>query len=103
MYKIIKDNELNTYSDHVAFITAVADGDYREALNPSVATGIVLNGTVYALVGNEDQYPGKEAVAFEVMDGGEVSYNLGISQEGTDEMTVDHEFRLVQLELLMEE
>jgi hypothetical protein len=96
MYKIIKNDRTIAFVDNPVFIRQLANGNYSPT-DKLTATGIVVNDTIYAFNGNI--LDNKEDVSIIEINNGEKFYELENTQNETDAIIVDQEYRITLLEL----
>lgn len=97
MFRIIKDGASLGLTEKLNYIMQAENGCY--VLCPEQnASGIVFEGTPYHLLGR-DSLEGLETVSLEETDAGSEMKAVQDAQKDSDALNVDHDYRLVLLEL----
>lgn len=97
MFRIIKDGANIGLTENLNYIKQAENGCY--VLCPERdASGIVFEGTPYHLLGR-DEMEGLETVSLEMTDAGKEMKAVQDAQKDSDALNVDHEYKLVLLEL----
>lgn len=97
MFKIIKDGNEIAITEKLNYIKQNTNGVYISC-NETEAQGVAVKNTPYNLFGRENMDGCETVIAVEV-DGGEHIQTGEASQNETDVMVVDHEYRLTLIEL----
>lgn len=98
MYKIIKTNgDVVTVTEKLNFIKQGSNGIYYSS-DEKDAQGIATNNKVYNLLGREAMANCETVVVVEI-DGGACIIEGENQQTETDGIIVDHEYRLIMVEL----
>ena len=97
MYKVYKNGEEIAITEKLNYIKQNAAGVFITC-EEKEAQGVAVQNTAYNLVGRE-KMDGCDTVTIMYIDGGEHIHTGEASQNETDVLIVDHEYRLTLLEL----
>lgn len=97
MYKIIKDGKTIAITEKLNYIKLSSNGVYVSS-DEREAQGVAHNNTPYNLIGRAPM-EGCETVFVVEVDGGECIYTGDIKQTDADALIVDHEYRIILIEM----